>query len=96
MPVTPATVPQVSVTHSSTTSTTKRLRQRWHFGIRSRSEPMEVMLEIYRTLKALKMEWRVRREGGEEGEAARRAPVGREEEPGAREEGGEGGEARGE
>ncbi|GAA6022983.1 hypothetical protein JCM10207_007739 [Rhodosporidiobolus poonsookiae] len=41
-------------------TTAKRLRQRWHFGIRSRSEPMEVMLEIYRTLKALKMEWRVR------------------------------------
>lgn len=76
MPVTPATVPQVSVTHSSTTSTTKRLRQRWHFGIRSRSEPMEVMLEIYRTLKALKMEWRVRREGGEEGEAGAPCPGG--------------------
>ncbi|KAJ8296763.1 Carbon catabolite-derepressing protein kinase [Rhodotorula toruloides] len=48
-------------------TTTKRLRQRWHFGIRSRSEPMEVMLEIYRTLKALKMEWRVRK-GDEEKE----------------------------
>ncbi|GAA6052313.1 hypothetical protein JCM3770_007246 [Rhodotorula araucariae] len=50
-------------------STAKRLRQRWHFGIRSRSEPMEVMLEIYRTLKALRMEWRVRDDGdhGEEG-----------------------------
>ncbi|GAA5882404.1 hypothetical protein JCM3774_004300 [Rhodotorula dairenensis] len=45
---------------SSSSNTAKRLRQRWHFGIRSRSEPMEVMLEIYRTLKALKMEWRTR------------------------------------
>ncbi|GAA5926949.1 hypothetical protein JCM3775_007087 [Rhodotorula graminis] len=71
MAVTSASVPQVSVQqHSSTTSTTKRLRQRWHFGIRSRSEPMEVMLEIYRTLKALKMEWRVRREAGEGDEGA--------------------------
>ncbi|KAM0748218.1 Pkinase-domain-containing protein [Meredithblackwellia eburnea MCA 4105] len=42
-------------------STPRRLRQRWHFGIRSRSEPMEVMLEIYRTLKALKMEWKVKK-----------------------------------
>ncbi|GAA5905479.1 hypothetical protein JCM5296_005885 [Sporobolomyces johnsonii] len=42
----------------------KRRRQRWHFGIRSRSEPMEVMLEIYRTLKALKMEWKAK-PGGE-------------------------------
>ncbi|GAA5892487.1 hypothetical protein JCM6882_005628 [Rhodosporidiobolus microsporus] len=58
-------------------NTAKRLRQRWHFGIRSRSEPMEVMLEIYRTLKTLGMEWRVRTdgenlEGGKENEAAGR------------------------
>ncbi|POY73879.1 putative Non-specific serine/threonine protein kinase, partial [Rhodotorula taiwanensis] len=52
--------------HSSSANTAKRLRQRWHFGIRSRSEPMEVMLEIYRTLKALKMEWRTRGEDGDE------------------------------
>ena len=31
---------------------------RWHFGIRSRSPRMEVMLEIYRTLQALGMEWK--------------------------------------
>jgi carbon catabolite-derepressing protein kinase len=31
---------------------------RWHFGIRSRSEPLEVMLEIYRTLKTLGFEWK--------------------------------------
>ncbi|GAA6013598.1 hypothetical protein JCM11491_002720 [Sporobolomyces phaffii] len=49
----------------SASTTAKRLRQRWHFGIRSRSEPMEVMLEIYRTLKTLKMEWKAKpREGG--------------------------------
>jgi carbon catabolite-derepressing protein kinase len=33
-------------------------RTKWHFGIRSRSPPMEVVLEIYRTLKALGMEWK--------------------------------------
>ena len=33
-------------------------KPRWHFGIRSRSPPMEVMLEIYRTLGVLNMEWK--------------------------------------
>lgn len=33
-------------------------KSRWHFGIRSRSPPMEVMLEIYKTLQLLGMEWR--------------------------------------
>lgn len=38
---------------------TKPLQKpRWHFGIRSRSPPMEVMLEIYKTLQLLGMEWR--------------------------------------
>jgi carbon catabolite-derepressing protein kinase len=39
-------------------------RTKWHFGIRSRSPPMEVMLEIYRTLKTLGMEWREKRDLG--------------------------------
>ncbi|CAD6588078.1 MAG: Protein kinase [Tremellales sp. Tagirdzhanova-0007] len=33
-------------------------KPKWHFGIRSRSPPMEVMLEIYKTLNILGMEWR--------------------------------------
>ena len=33
-------------------------KPKWHFGIRSRSPPMEVMLEIYKTLGALGMEWK--------------------------------------
>lgn len=40
------------------TGTKKIKASKWHFGIRSRSPPMEVMLEIYRTLKALGMEWK--------------------------------------
>lgn len=36
---------------------TKRLRTRWHFGIRSRSYPLDVMGEIYRALKNLGAEW---------------------------------------
>jgi carbon catabolite-derepressing protein kinase len=42
----------------------KKHRTKWHFGIRSRSPPMEVMLEIYRTLKALGMEWKEKKNLG--------------------------------
>ncbi|KDQ62967.1 hypothetical protein JAAARDRAFT_120371 [Jaapia argillacea MUCL 33604] len=42
----------------------KQHRTKWHFGIRSRSPPMEVMLEIYRTLRALGMEWKEKRDLG--------------------------------
>lgn len=35
----------------------KKLRTRWHFGIRSRSYPLDVMGEIYRALKNLGAEW---------------------------------------
>lgn len=38
----------------------KRSRPRWHFGIRSRSPPMEIIMELYRTLEALGMEWRAK------------------------------------
>jgi carbon catabolite-derepressing protein kinase len=37
-------------------------KPRWHFGIRSRSPPMEVMLEIYKTLNVLGMQWRKKEE----------------------------------
>jgi carbon catabolite-derepressing protein kinase len=36
----------------------EKRKPRWHFGIRSRSPPMEVMLEIYRSLTVLDMEWK--------------------------------------
>jgi carbon catabolite-derepressing protein kinase len=42
----------------------KQHRTKWHFGIRSRSPPMEVMLEIYRTLKTLGMEWKEKKDLG--------------------------------
>lgn len=38
--------------------TTKQSKLKWHFGIRSRSPPMEVMYEIYKTLQVLGMEWK--------------------------------------
>lgn len=42
----------------------KRHKTKWHFGIRSRSPPMEIMLEIYKTLKTLGMEWKEKRNLG--------------------------------
>lgn len=39
--------------------TTKKSKTRWHFGIRSRSYPLDVMGEIYRALKNLGAEWAV-------------------------------------
>lgn len=35
----------------------KKLKTRWHFGIRLRSYPLDVMGEIYRALKNLGAEW---------------------------------------
>ena len=50
----------------------KHHKTKWHFGIRSRSPPMEVMLEIYRTLKTLGMEWKEKKNlGGLGGPKAR-------------------------
>ncbi|KAF9439319.1 Protein kinase [Entomortierella beljakovae] len=34
-------------------------RPKWYFGIRSRSEPREVMAEIYRALSNLSMKWKI-------------------------------------
>ena len=42
---------------ASSTSSTRRTRSPWHFGIRSRSNPMEIMLVLYRTMESLGMEW---------------------------------------
>lgn len=39
-------------------ATKKKSRTKWHFGIRSRSAPGDIMLEIYRALKNVGMEWR--------------------------------------
>jgi len=56
----------VSAKRSGGSGNTKerRPKTRWHFGIRSRSPPMEVMLEIYKTLKALDMEWKEKKDLG--------------------------------
>lgn len=67
----------VSAKRSGAGGKERRHRTKWHFGIRSRSPPMEVMLEIYRTLKTLGMEWKEKRSlGGLGGPRARRGSVG--------------------
>ena len=53
---TPSTLPSATA-GAHLTAPTRKSRSRWHFGIRSRSNPMEIMLELYRTMQALGMEW---------------------------------------
>ncbi|KAI9293588.1 Pkinase-domain-containing protein [Neoconidiobolus thromboides FSU 785] len=36
----------------------RKTRSKWHFGIRSKNSPYDVMLEIYRALKQLNMDWK--------------------------------------
>ncbi|KAI8813438.1 kinase-like domain-containing protein [Cladochytrium replicatum] len=36
----------------------KKTRSKWHFGIRSRSPPLDIMLEIYRALNNCGMTWK--------------------------------------
>ncbi|PWN31029.1 Pkinase-domain-containing protein [Jaminaea rosea] len=52
---------QASAPPPAAAAATRRSRPRWHFGIRSRSPPMEIIMELYRTLEALGMEWRVKK-----------------------------------
>lgn len=35
-----------------------KVRSRWHYGIRSRSDPLDIMLEIYRAGKNVGMKWK--------------------------------------
>ncbi|PPR02748.1 hypothetical protein CVT26_009459, partial [Gymnopilus dilepis] len=64
----------VSAKRSGRDREKKQHKTKWHFGIRSRSPPMEVMLEIYRTLKTLGMEWKEKKNlGGLGGVKAREA-----------------------
>lgn len=47
----------VEVTKKRSPVSTKKSKIRWHFGIRSRSYPLDVMGEIYHALKTLGAEW---------------------------------------
>lgn len=53
--------PRPLLSSKNTTSSVPKERKsklRWHYGIRSRSPPLEVMLEIYDTLAHLGFQWR--------------------------------------
>lgn len=82
VPPTPA--PPTSSAHAHSSSKKKREIKppRWHFGIRSSSPPMEVMLELYRTLEALGIEWREKRGVWSGDESERRAALIRLEQQG--------------
>ncbi|KAK9323735.1 kinase-like domain-containing protein [Lipomyces orientalis] len=45
------------VANATSSSSNRKSKTRWHFGIRSRSYPLDVMGEIYRALKGLGAEW---------------------------------------
>ncbi|GMM29578.1 AMP-activated serine/threonine-protein kinase catalytic subunit [Martiniozyma asiatica (nom. inval.)] len=61
----PSSLPQIHKAYMSqmypnlniTPTSTKKSKTRWHFGIRSRSYPLDVMGEIYRALQNLGAEW---------------------------------------
>lgn len=46
------------VTHDKYRGTPVK-RAKWHLGIRSQSKPNDIMLEVYRAMKALDYEWKV-------------------------------------
>ncbi|CCE86017.1 Piso0_005661 [Millerozyma farinosa CBS 7064] len=62
----PSSLPSIHRAYMAETNTSesklapvsnKKSKTRWHFGIRSRSYPLDVMGEIYRALKNLGAEW---------------------------------------
>ncbi|CCE87122.1 Piso0_005661 [Millerozyma farinosa CBS 7064] len=62
----PSSLPSIHRAYMAQTNTSqskitpvsnKKSKTRWHFGIRSRSYPLDVMGEIYRALKNLGAEW---------------------------------------
>ena len=59
-PITPTSGTATPAVPAVSAQIHKKPRSRWHFGIRSRSPPMEIMLELYRTLQSLGMEWRAK------------------------------------
>lgn len=59
--LTPQPQPSPTTSASTSSSSTSRIRRKkWHFGIRSKSAPMEVMAEIYRACAAIGFEWKTK------------------------------------
>ncbi|KAL7749632.1 Protein kinase [Sorochytrium milnesiophthora] len=60
----PSLLASSSLSHRSSASSLQQIksfktRSKWHVGIRSRSHPLEVMQEIFKALKQIRMEWKV-------------------------------------
>ena len=53
----PTTMPAGSFQDKSRGTPVKRAK--WHLGIRSQSKPNDIMLEVYRAMKALDYEWKI-------------------------------------
>lgn len=53
----PSMAPHLEKLAHAANAATRKSKTRWHFGIRSRSYPLDVMGEIYRALKGLGAEW---------------------------------------
>ncbi|XP_044265660.1 5'-AMP-activated protein kinase catalytic subunit alpha-2 [Tribolium madens] len=45
--------------HATTGDRGRVKRAKWHLGIRSQSKPHDIMMEVYRAMKALDYEWKV-------------------------------------
>ena len=45
-------------TTSAQTQPIRKVRPRWHLGIRSREEPQEILQEVYEAMKAIGVEWK--------------------------------------
>eukprot|EP00123_Amoebidium_parasiticum_P006478 comp17419_c0_seq1/m.16801 comp17419_c0_seq1/g.16801 ORF comp17419_c0_seq1/g.16801 comp17419_c0_seq1/m.16801 type:complete len:520 (-) comp17419_c0_seq1:238-1797(-) len=54
-----AAPPAIDKNAAAAAAANKKKRSRWHLGIRSRSQPYEVMSEVYRAMRSLNFEWKV-------------------------------------
>ncbi|KAJ8942330.1 hypothetical protein NQ318_005322 [Aromia moschata] len=51
--------PWPTITNTTMTDKGRVKRAKWHLGIRSQSKPNDIMMEVYRAMKALDYEWKV-------------------------------------
>ncbi|KAI8904549.1 KA1 domain/Ssp2 C-terminal domain-containing protein [Entophlyctis helioformis] len=53
-----STVPKPDPRRDDADQRRGKTRSRWHYGIRSRSDPLDIMLEIYRAVNNVGMKWK--------------------------------------
>eukprot|EP00842_Homolaphlyctis_polyrhiza_P002154 jgi/Hompol1/293/HPOL_005275-RA len=58
IPVLSSSVPKVEVKKDVDDHRRSKARSRWHYGIRSKSDPLDIMLEIYRAVGNVGMKWK--------------------------------------